>query len=185
MEDNSQEQLEESSAKTETSKMINELKTAPGYKSRGHGVRGRGRGNHMGRGREGRETMMNVFGPQGRGRARNRNGFMNGFGPIRRGRGRSLPYMNIQGRKLGRADAMGMFSGPPSLPSSPPLPPRFLPPPLPMHLRGPHPPMHRHGPPPPPPPPPPGHSPFRGFPRRPRGRGMMPVGSHRPFYPRG
>ncbi|KAF5907905.1 cleavage and polyadenylation specificity factor subunit 6-like isoform X2, partial [Clarias magur] len=97
----------------------------------------------------------------------------------RRGRGRSLPYMNMRGRKLGRADAMGMCVGPP------PLPPLFPPPPLPMHLRGPHPPLHRHGPPPLPPPPPPRHPPFRGFPRCPRGRGMMPLDSHRHFHPRG
>ncbi|XP_034169155.2 cleavage and polyadenylation specificity factor subunit 6 isoform X2 [Pangasianodon hypophthalmus] len=172
MEDNTPEQVEESAMKTSE---MTKVKTGPDYKLRGSGVRGRGRGSPMGRGgRGGRGMMMKGFGPQGRGRARNHDRFMNGFRPIRRGMGRSLPYLDMQGRKRGRGDAMDMCVGPP--------PP---PPPPPMHLRGPHPPMHRHGPPPPLPPPPPGHPPFRGFPLRPRGRGMMPSGSHRHFHPRG
>ncbi|XP_058273049.1 cleavage and polyadenylation specificity factor subunit 6 isoform X2 [Hemibagrus wyckioides] len=169
MEYNAPEQVEESTTKTETSE-TKEVKTGPDYKSRGRGVSGRGRISQMGRGGHGgRGMMMKGFGPQGRGRARNHDGFMNGFRPIR-----SLPYMDMRGRKRGRGDAMGMCVGPPRPP-----------PPPPMHLRGPHPPMHRHGPPPPFPPPPHGPPPFRGFPPHPRGRGMMPSGSHRHFRPRG
>ncbi|KAK3518190.1 hypothetical protein QTP70_033886 [Hemibagrus guttatus] len=179
MEYNAPEHVEESTTKTEISE-TKEIKTGPDYKSRGRGVSGRGRISQMGRGGHGGWGMMiKGFGPQGRGRARNHDGFMNGFRPIRRGMGRSLPYMDMRGRKRGRGDTMGMCVGPPP----PPPPPPPLPPP--MHLRGPHPPMHRHGPPPPLPPPPPGPPPFRGFPQHPRGRGMMPSGSHRHFHPRG
>ncbi|XP_051976712.1 uncharacterized protein si:ch211-51e12.7 isoform X1 [Xyrauchen texanus] len=138
-------------------------------KSRGHGVKGRGRGVLMGRGGRGGRGMMMMkgFRPPGHMRGRGRDGFTNGFGPMRRGMGRTWPYPDMRGRR-GRGGPMGMHLG--------------LPPPPPMHMRGPYPPMHRHG---PPPPPPPGYPGFRGRLPHPRGRGMMPPGPPRYFHPRG
>ncbi|XP_051544461.1 basic salivary proline-rich protein 1-like [Myxocyprinus asiaticus] len=140
-------------------------------KSRGRGVKGRGRGGRMGRGGRGGRGMMLMkgFRPPGHMRGRGRDGFSNGFVPMRRGIGRTWPYPDMRGRR-GRGGPMGMHLG---------LPP---PPPPPMRMRGPPPPMHRHG---PPLPPPPGHPGFRGRPPHLRGRGMMPPGPPRYFHPRG
>ncbi|XP_018528137.1 splicing factor 3B subunit 4 isoform X2 [Lates calcarifer] len=158
---------------TETSKTSKDESERPVIenKSRGRGVKGRGRGGWMSRGGlRGGRGMMKGFGPPGHGRGRMKDGAMNGLAPMR-GMGRMRPYPDLRGHHRGRGGPMGM--GPP-----PPPPP----PPPPMHLRGPFPPMPRHG---PPPPPPPGHPGFRGRPPHPRGRGMPPPGPPRHFHPRG